>query len=217
VLRNLISLAGAASAPAGRPSDLPSPHTLVLAGALDDNRLMPQLVDAVALLASRWPQIHLLCFSELAEDDYGRSLLERARARGVTERVTLRPRIPWERLQGYLAASVAGLVLYSDRQNNRFGLPNRLFEFMRQGVPIVATDFPLVRQIVDDARCGILLDSGRPDGIAAGVEKVLADPAGARGMGERGREAILDKYNWEREYPRLEALYAELVPEPSSN
>src|SRR6185312_9130867 len=102
-----------------------------------------------------------------------------------------RPRVPWATLQAYLARSAVGLVLYRDRRNNHFGLPNRLFEFMGQGVPIVASNYSLVGEVVTEARCGVLLEDDRPATLAAGIEGLLRDPAEARRMGERGRAALL--------------------------
>ena len=192
------------------PVDLPSARTLVLGGVMDHNRLMPELLDAVAILAPRWPDLTLLAFGDLLTDPYGMRLAARARRLGIADRFVPRPRLSWVMLQAYLARSVAGLVLYRDRQNNRFGLPNRLFEFMAQGVPVVASGFPLLAEVVRDAGCGVLLADGRPESIAEGIEWLLRDPAEARAMGERGGAALRERYHWGIDLAKVAALYEQL-------
>jgi glycosyltransferase involved in cell wall biosynthesis len=205
VVRNFISLSALVEQP--RPGDLPSARTLVLAGTLDDNRLMPQLIDALSIISRGWPDVTLLCIGEIADQPYGSSLRRRAERRGVADRLVYHPRLPWDRVQEYISASVAGLVLYADRRNNRWGLPNRLFEFMAHGIPIVATDFPLLREIVEGSGCGVVIESGTPEAIAEALERVFRDPNAARRMGEAGREAVRKEYNWEQELNRLIELY----------
>ena len=208
VARNVLSLESLPET--ATPVELPSPRTLVLAGVMDRNRLMPELLDALAILAPGWPDLTLLAIGDLATDPYGAELLARARRLGIEGRVVVRPRVPWATLQGHLARSVAGLVLYHDRLNNRFGLPNRLFEFMAQGVPIVSSNFPLLAEVVGEARCGILLEDGRPATIAAAIDTLLRDPAEARLMGERGRAALRARHHWGIDLQGVAALYDRL-------
>lgn len=187
--------------------DFPSRHTIVLAGIADESRCMGELVTALASLLNRWPDTRLLCIGDLRASPYGQRLRAHARDVGFAEHLEYRPRMPWARAQAHLAGSAVGLVLYSDRPNNRMGLPNRLFEFMAHGVPIVATDFPLLREIVEGAQCGLLVDSADPQSLAAAIARLFERPAEGVALGERGRNAVLDTYNWEKEITRVEALY----------
>jgi glycosyltransferase involved in cell wall biosynthesis len=177
---------------------------------MDRNRLMQELLQALAAVVSDWPDLHFLGIGDLLTDPYGDELRRLAQQLGIGDRIAFAPRQPWGRLQSYLAQSVAGMVLLADRINFRWSLPTRLFEFMLHGVPVIASDVPLVREVVESCGCGILLDSARPEAIAAALRRLLADPAEARRLGERGRQAVLARYNWEAEMDRLEALYRAL-------
>ncbi len=79
---------------------------------------------------------------------------------------------------------------------------------MAAAIPVVASDFPQVRAIVEDAGCGIVVDTTRPGAIAAAVNDLRGGP-GRRSaeMGERGRLAIEDRYNWSTSAAELRALY----------
>jgi glycosyltransferase involved in cell wall biosynthesis len=106
----------------------------------------------------------------------------------------------------------AGLVLFLPARNHIEAMPNKLFEYMSAGLPVIASDFPLWREIVDGSRCGILVDPSRPDLIAKAMEAILADPEEAERMGERGRRAVLDGYNWENNAARtLLACYERVL------
>jgi glycosyltransferase involved in cell wall biosynthesis len=176
-------------------------------GVIDRNRLGDEMIDALALLAPRWKDLHLLSIGDLLTDPYGAELRARARARGVEDRLTFRPRLPWIELQAHLARSAIGLVLLGERQTYRWSLPTRMFEFMAQGVPVVVTGFPLVETVIRSSGCGILLERDTPEAIAAAIEPLLLDPESARAMGARGRAAVRERYHWSAELDALIRLY----------
>lgn len=105
---------------------------------------------------------------------------------------------------------LAGLVTYLPEPNHIDALPNKLFEYMALGLPVIASDFPKWRRIVDDAACGILVDPMDPAQIRAAMDWMYQNPQLAMEMGLRGREAVLGKYSWASEEKVLLGLYKEL-------
>jgi glycosyltransferase involved in cell wall biosynthesis len=112
---------------------------------------------------------------------------------------------------GLLCQARVGLVVLHPRVNYLDSYPVKLFEYMASGLPVVASDFPLWRQIVSEARCGLLVDPLDAAAIAAAVAWLLEHPDDARQMGERGRRAVEERYNWESEAPKLLACYERLI------
>jgi len=106
-----------------------------------------------------------------------------------------------------LGRARVGLVPLHRMPNFLNALPVKLFEYMSAGVPVVASDFPLWRQIIEDAGCGLLVDPCDSKGIAHAIEYLLTHPEEAQRMGARGREAIERRYNWKTEEEQLLALY----------
>lgn len=104
-----------------------------------------------------------------------------------------------------------GLVCLHPEPRFIDALPVKLFEYMGVGLPVVASNFPLWRKIVEENQCGICVNPLDPQEIARAIEYLVTHPGVAREMGERGRRAVEEKYNWEREAEKLCALYKELL------
>jgi glycosyltransferase involved in cell wall biosynthesis len=113
-----------------------------------------------------------------------------------------------------LARSRVGLVTLFPTPNYVDALPIKLFEYMAAGIPVVASDFPVWRAIVDDAGCGLLVDPQDPRAIAAALCHLLDDDDLARDVGARGQQAVLQKYSWAAEASKLQLLYRDLEKNP---
>jgi glycosyltransferase involved in cell wall biosynthesis len=96
--------------------------------------------------------------------------------------------------------------------NHRFTTPQKLWEAIAAGTPVVASDLPGMAEIVRDIGCGALVDATDPAAIARGIREIVDAPADALlAMRERTWRAGQDRYNWERETEALLALYGDLL------
>jgi glycosyltransferase involved in cell wall biosynthesis len=120
--------------------------------------------------------------------------------------------LPREGVRDTLGASVAGLVTLHPEPNYIESYPVKLFEYMAAGLPVIASDFPLWRSIVEGAGCGLLVDPLQPAAIAAAMRWILEHPADASAMGLRGRAAVENRYNWDSEAIKLVAEYQKMLP-----
>lgn len=87
----------------------------------------------------------------------------------------------------------------------------KIFEYMMVGIPMVCTDFVLWQEIVHQYHCGICVSPEDVDGIAAAIEYLLSHPEQARQMGENGRRAVEEAYNWGIEEGKLLAFYQKIA------
>lgn len=113
-----------------------------------------------------------------------------------------------------MAGCVAGIVTFLPVPNHIDAQPNKMFEYMSAGLPVIASDFPLWRQIIAGNDCGLLVDPENPQDIADAIDALVRDPEMARRMGENGSRAVKEKYNWGVEEKKLLALYSELIGSP---
>lgn len=107
-----------------------------------------------------------------------------------------------------------GLVLFQPAPNHMNSFPNKLFEYMSAGLPVVASDLPALREIVGSADAGLLVDPQNPAAIAEAIEYLLTHPEEAQNMGKRGRQAVEQHYNWEQEAETLLDFYQKVLAVP---
>jgi glycosyltransferase involved in cell wall biosynthesis len=86
-----------------------------------------------------------------------------------------------------------------------------MFEYMGLGVPAVVSNFDLYRAVVEGHNCGIAVDPTDPHAIAEAIRRLIENPEIARAMGENGRRAVIERYNWATEKDKLLQLYDELL------
>ncbi|PWF48709.1 glycosyl transferase [Massilia glaciei] len=106
-----------------------------------------------------------------------------------------------------MAASVAGLVTLHPVVNYLDALPVKMFEYMAAGIPVIASDFPVWRAIIEHSGCGVCVDPADPRAIAAAIDYFIANPGVAERMGQNGRRAVTAEYNWQCQSSKLISFY----------
>lgn len=85
---------------------------------------------------------------------------------------------------------------------------------MNAGLPVIASDFPLWRTLIEEIDCGLLVDPANPLEIADAMEYLFTHPDIAEAMGKRGQAVVQNTYNWNSEAQTLLTLYQTLAPLP---
>lgn len=116
-----------------------------------------------------------------------------------------------------LLSSVAGLVTLHPTINYLESLPVKMFEYMSAGVPVIASNFPLWRKIIEENNCGVLVDPLNPQEIAEAIDFFVNNPIKAEAMGRNGQKAVKDKYNWVVEKQKLISFYQDILELKSSS
>ena len=105
----------------------------------------------------------------------------------------------------------AGLVTFKALPNHINAQPNKMFEYMSAGLPVIASNFPAWKSIVEGHSCGICVNPDDPEAISKAVEYIVYHPKEAEEMGRRGQYAVQNYYNWQSEFQKLKALYKKLL------
>jgi len=116
-----------------------------------------------------------------------------------------------EQVREIMQRSIAGLVTFHNLPNHVDAQPNKMFEYMSAGLPVIASNFPLWREIVEGNQCGICVNPQDVSAIAAAIKTLVDEPDKAKQMGEKGKNAVFTKYNWQKEEEKLMGLYGELT------
>lgn len=184
----------------------PARGPLVLySGSLSAIRGVTEMLDALALLPPRLGA--RLAVAGMFSPAGLRSEAERHPAWPL---VDFHGWVSREGLRDLSAEARVGLVLFHPAPNHVESQPNKLFEYMAAGLPVVASDFPLWRELVGRSRCGLLVDPLDPMAIAQAIAWLLTHPEEAMAMGRRGQDAVLSHFNWEAEAGKLLTFYDRL-------
>lgn len=112
-----------------------------------------------------------------------------------------------EEVKEVLNSSEIGLVTLHPTANYIDALPVKMFEYMSASIPVICSNFPIWRKIIEKNKCGIYVNPKNPMDIAKAINYLLDNPKIAEKMGKNGREAIEMEYNWEKEGEKLLSFY----------
>ncbi len=137
------------------------------------------------------------------------ALLEAARP---LPNVAWHGRIPYEQALRLSAAADALFATYDPAiPNHRYSSPNKIFEAMLLGKPLVVARGTNVDNIVEQHDCGLVVEYGRVEALDSAFARLAADPGLRRWLGGNARRAYETVYGWERMRERLLALYAAVL------
>lgn len=107
--------------------------------------------------------------------------------------------------------SLAGLVVFLPEPNHINAQPNKIFEYMSAGIPVIASNFKLWKEIIEQNNCGICVDPLDPKQIADAINWLFENPEKAKEMGKNGQRLVKEKYNWNREEIKLLKIYDSII------
>jgi glycosyltransferase involved in cell wall biosynthesis len=189
-----------------------SPHdTAIHQGIFGDVRGSYQLLDAMKIVSKQRPDAKCILLGDYVygdENEY-RSAINDS---GLANVLRMLGSVSFEKVPQYIAASGVGLILFQPYgMAHTLGMPHKLFDYMRESVPVVAPDFAVeIRRIIEDADCGVLVDVTQPESIAEAILKLLNDRNEAERLGRNGRHAVETKYNWQNDERNLISVFAGL-------
>jgi glycosyltransferase involved in cell wall biosynthesis len=173
-------------------------------GAIAEIRGIAEVVKALGLLRSS-SRLNLVGrFGDL-------NLQNKLESQPVWRRVNSFGVLDRSGVRDVLARSIAGIVTFHPLPNHIHAQPNKLFEYMSAGIPVIASDFPLWREIVAGNQCGLLVDPLNPAEIAEAIDYLIYHPVEAEKMGRNGLLAIQNGYNWNHEAQKLMVFYDTLL------
>lgn len=179
---------------------------LCFAGGISEQWCHREILSAL----ERCPDCTYVLCGDL-DSDYGQSL----RQMPGWKQADYVGRIPHEQVHALLGTCGVGMSLLKPGRNTGFQMGTmgntKIFEEMMAGLPIICTNFVLWKEFVDRYQCGICVNPTDVDEIAAAIRYLLDHPEEARQMGENGRRAVKEEFNWGVEEKKLLALYEDIL------
>jgi glycosyltransferase involved in cell wall biosynthesis len=131
------------------------------------------------------------------------------------ERIVVLPPVPYDDVPRYTASADMGILLYRNNcRNNFYCAPNKVFEYMMMGLPVIAPKFPGMLKLVSGEGVGLCVDPEDPAQIAEAVNRLSADRDARSRMRSSALRVSRERYNWDQESRSLIEAYRALVAGP---
>jgi glycosyltransferase involved in cell wall biosynthesis len=210
--------------PKGLFEILPSPtnlqHTyekhqvLIYIGGLSESRGITQAIRVMKRLCKKFPKVKLLLAGRFESDLYQQEVMQLIERLNLADNVDILGFLPHSEVIRYLAVADVGIFLLQPvNERYNWGEPIKYFEYSASGLPVVISDLPAKRRLIEKNQNGILVDPLDEEKIAESIASLLRDQQEMKEMGKRGRDAFLREYNWEAIEERLIDLYKKLTGE----
>lgn len=184
-------------------------YSIIYTGVIAKAKGFETILEALDLVVRQNPKATCIILAEARNlgwlDKERSSLMNRLIKEGNLKIIG---RVPHDEVFQYLNASSIGWKPGPPYQE---GISTKTLEYMACGKPVVFSDVPLTADIIRETGCGILVDPHDAKAHASAILYLLEHPEEAHKMGENGRRAVLEKYNWETESKKLLAVYENLI------
>ena len=160
------------------------------------------IIDAAKILKFKNANISILILGGFSKNssDYNKNtedFKDKIFQENLQEYIIFIEWVPYYMVQEYIMSSIGGLVLMNpnSRNLNNF-LPNKLFDYMASGIPIIAFDYPEISKIIREERCGIVVKKNNAKLLTDAMLIIVKDKRKKEIMGKNSYLAMKNKYDW---------------------
>ncbi len=183
-----------------------SRYKVLYVGGITCERGLDDLIRAVPLAVGRIPELRLYIAGKGNDEPRLRKLVAE---QGLSDYVRFLGWLPFEDIQSFVLKSDLCTVPHISSDFINTTVPNKLFQYMFLAKPVLVSDAKPLARIVREAGCGFVFQSRNPSDAAARIIEAY-ESRGTPEIGERGRQAVLRSYTWEKVEPELLRVYGQL-------
>jgi glycosyltransferase involved in cell wall biosynthesis len=178
-------------------------------GVISMERSFDTLVSALVLLKSVYPKFRMYLFGpvrfkmEVAEQLPGyHTIQSNLTFYGYTDFRVLLP---------FARECIAGIALLKPVADYQESYSTKLFEYMALSLPVITSDFPLYKEVIEENQCGFCIAPTDAVALAETLKMLISNPEKAKLLGRNGRDAAMHFYNWESEEKELRDVYSTIL------
>lgn len=174
-------------------------------GGISNGRGLDITIEAIRILKERIPDIYMYYVGNTYNN-----ILESVDLTGIENNIKFYGAMPLFQGMALSTKARVGLSILKPIGNYTTSYSTKVFEYMAIGLPVVTSNFKLYQDVVEKYHCGLCVDPMKPEEVADAIEYIIRNPKEAKQMGENGRRAIIEQYNWTIEEKKLFKIYQEL-------
>lgn len=186
-------------------------NLIIYVGGITKIRGFNQILDALDILNNKGLNFHFNVIGPIQHLEYEKEIKNKIINYKLENKITLIGLLPYSEIFKYIEKAIVGLLCYLPEPNHLVTFPNKIFEYISMGTPVIASNFPLYKEIITKAKCGMLVDPLNPTDIANKIQLSLESKDEMKKLGTNGKLAILENYNWEMEEIKLLEFYNKII------
>lgn len=183
-------------------------NELFYIGDISIERGLDITIEAISQLKEKYPEIMMHYIGS-----YEPSLIKSLNLNHINDNIKFYGRLSLFDGLEYSRSAKVGLSVLKPIQNYIKSYSTKIFEYMALGLPVITSNFPLYKDVVEKYHCGICIDPLNVKELVEAIEYIFSNPDEARLMGENGKNLISEKFNWSIEEAKLLGMYVELNDE----
>lgn len=177
---------------------------LLYIGKFDIHRGLESVIKSLPVLIHEISNIQLILVGNGSNQE---SMTKLAKNLNVSDYIIFEGFQPINKFPSYIAASQICLIPHLKTVHTDNTIPHKLFHYMIMGKPVVASDCNPIKRIITEANCGIIYLSNDHNDLARSIIYLYSKRDKMKQMGQNGKKAVLEKYNWENTSKNLIKLY----------
>ena len=169
------------------------------------------VLHAAALVKNVFPQVQFLVGDRFASEQFREKFLTCCNELSLEKTILMEPNIPSQEIMSKLNRFKVAVSPNSDTPKMRVAIPTKIFEYMAASVPVILSDLPPYRELIDHDHNGLLVKPNDPEELAKSIIELLSDSERSQRIGQAGLKAFKEKFSWEAQLDNLKSLYVEVL------
>jgi len=178
-------------------------------GGFGPHRGIDTAIESMPTVLEEIPDARLLLVGK-GSGEFDKEMNELCKDLKVENNVVFTNWVDFRLVPSYIALSDVCLVPHHASGHTNTTIPHKLFQYMAMRKPVIVTDCKPLKRIVEECECGLVVPSGDYNEMAEAAIRLYTDKECARKLGENGRKAVEERYNWETEAKKLCKLYKKI-------
>lgn len=172
---------------------------LLYVGKVDKHRGVHLLIEAMPEVLKKYPETRLEVIGDGTELNLLRNLVKEL---SLERSVDLKSWVNFREVPGIIRRSTICLIPHLKSEHTDTTIPNKIFDYMAMGKPVVVSDCDPLKRIIEEEKCGLTFKSGDAKDLSEKVIQILRDH-NMNAYGVSGKKAVEEKYNWDRDSEKV--------------
>ena len=183
---------------------------IIYVGGMSEERGILELIKAVHKVSRTYPLVKLLLLGNFGTQDFEEKCIEYVKSNDLDGNVEFFGFVPHKEISKYISTADVGAVLLKPIPKFYKNIPIKQFEYMVCGKPVIGSNLPPIENFIGKEKAGILVDPNNINEIAEAIIYLIEYLDEAKKMGENGRRAVEEKYNWNEMEKELIKIYSKI-------